>query len=118
MSGVINTLLDTGVQVLALVGATVLLFTVFLCRVVVGTSVTSNGATSTRSMRYELNRQFLLFSLLLVAVITLVMEGVTVPVALAITLGLMLVAFRWLGAVIFLITSGVALVIILQMLAR
>jgi hypothetical protein len=89
MGNVANHLMDTLMQVLAVAGAIALLFTVSVGRV----AIMANSAVETGKLRYEINRQFLLFSLLVVVIIALVVVGISVPVALGAALMVLLLIY-------------------------
>jgi hypothetical protein len=107
---------ETATQVLAIFGAVALLLTFCLGGLVVRTTLTSNGQTE--MIRGELNRQFLIFSLLITVLVGLVAVGVPVLLALAIDFALMLIAYRWLQHVLLITASGAVFIFVLQILFR
>jgi hypothetical protein len=107
---------ETGTQVLAIFGAVALLITLCVGQLVARTVFATNGQTE--MIRSELNRQFLLFSLLITVLVGLITLGVPVLLALAVDFALMLIAYRWLQHLVFLTASGAVLIFVLQVLFR
>jgi len=113
---VVNDPLQMAAQMLTLLGAFTVLLVLFLLGLVVRTSFRAEEHLESQVLRHELNRQFLVFSLMVVTMVGLTMVGVAVPLALSAAMVLMLTSYRWLWQTIFMVGAGLVLIVLLQLL--
>lgn len=115
MSGLFENVSGLVIQGLALVGAVAVLVICFVAGVVVRTA---GGPSTPKALTQELNRQFLVLSLLAAVTVSLVVSGVPVMVALSVTLVLLLASWRWFLEVVLVALGGTGLAIVLHLLIK